>query len=93
LIQGQLTHLLKKHASIIGFNIKILKKSKNLILGHIQVAQVPNRDEPDADGEIDYAYVMDLLKQTNPNWIVGGEYVNTTDDRTGDWVKKFGLEF
>uniref|UniRef100_A0A914D487 Putative hydroxypyruvate isomerase n=1 Tax=Acrobeloides nanus TaxID=290746 RepID=A0A914D487_9BILA len=78
LIQGQLTHLLKKHASIIG---------------HIQVAQVPNRDEPDADGEIDYAYVMDLLKQTNPNWIVGGEYVNTTDDRTGDWVKKFGLEF
>uniref|UniRef100_A0A914D3D9 Putative hydroxypyruvate isomerase n=1 Tax=Acrobeloides nanus TaxID=290746 RepID=A0A914D3D9_9BILA len=58
------------------------------------VSQVPKRDEPHKPGEIDHAYVFNLLKQVNPNWIIGAEYVNTSEtEDTVAWVKKYGLEF
>uniref|UniRef100_A0A914DBR0 Putative hydroxypyruvate isomerase n=1 Tax=Acrobeloides nanus TaxID=290746 RepID=A0A914DBR0_9BILA len=79
-IHGQLTYTIKKYASKIG---------------QIQIAQVgKKRAEPDYEGEIDYDYVFKVLKEVNPNWIVGCEYFNQGDTlEYVEWVKKYGLEF
>ena len=43
-------------------------------LGHIQVAQVPNRDEPFNQGEINYQFVFGLLEEIGYSGYVGLEY-------------------
>uniref|UniRef100_A0AC34Q0Z6 Uncharacterized protein n=1 Tax=Panagrolaimus sp. JU765 TaxID=591449 RepID=A0AC34Q0Z6_9BILA len=63
----------------------LLKKYQHLI-GHIQIAQVPNRNEPDSPGEINYEYVFDVLKETNNDWIIGCEYFNKNPNTT-NWVE------
>lgn len=42
--------------------------------GHIQIAQVPDRGEPDRQGEINFPYVFDLLRKLNYDGFVGLEY-------------------
>uniref|UniRef100_A0AC34Q4G1 Xylose isomerase-like TIM barrel domain-containing protein n=1 Tax=Panagrolaimus sp. JU765 TaxID=591449 RepID=A0AC34Q4G1_9BILA len=76
-IHGQLTALIKKYQHLIG---------------HIQIAQVPNRNEPDSPGEINYEYIFDVLKETNNDWIIGCEYFNKNPNTT-NWMEKYGLEF
>lgn len=44
------------------------------ISGHIQIAQVPDRGEPDKHGEINFPYVFDLLRKLNYDGFVGLEY-------------------
>jgi len=60
----------------------------SLGLGHIQIAQVPDRHEPDSDGEINYGYVWDLLQKANYDGFVGLEYFpkNGTCEGLG-WMK------
>jgi len=41
---------------------------------HIQVAQVPSRNEPNTEGEIDYSYVFKLLKTLDYQGWIGLEY-------------------
>uniref|UniRef100_A0A914DPW2 Putative hydroxypyruvate isomerase n=1 Tax=Acrobeloides nanus TaxID=290746 RepID=A0A914DPW2_9BILA len=78
-IHGQLSWTISEYASKIG---------------HIQVAQVPKRTEPDTEGEIDYTYIFKLLKQNNPDWIIGCEYINSGEMKEFvEWVHKYGLEF
>ena len=58
------------------------------------MAQVPDRHEPDTNGELNYRYIFDLMKNVNNNWTIGCEYYNSTaDERSVQWVKEFGLEF
>ena len=45
-----------------------------LFLGHIQIAQVPNRDEPFNLGEINYEFVFGLLEEIGYTGYVGLEY-------------------
>lgn len=60
-------------------------------LGHIQVAQVPNRNEPDTPGEIDYKYVFSLLEKEGYNGYIGLEYKPKTSSLEGlKWIKRFG---
>ena len=42
--------------------------------GHVQIAQVPGRHEPDSDGEINYSYVLRLLSDLGYDGWVGLEY-------------------
>ncbi|XP_077572354.1 putative hydroxypyruvate isomerase [Stigmatopora nigra] len=44
------------------------------LLGHVQVAQVPRRDEPDSHGEINYRYVLSTLEGLGYRGYVGCEY-------------------
>jgi len=44
------------------------------ITGHIQIAQVPNRDEPFNLGEINYEFVFGLLEEIGYTGYVGLEY-------------------
>ncbi|XP_030062262.1 putative hydroxypyruvate isomerase [Microcaecilia unicolor] len=44
------------------------------LIGHIQIAQVPNRDEPDSPGELNFPYLFDLLEKLEYEGFVGCEY-------------------
>lgn len=57
-------------------------------VGHIQLAQVPNRNEPNSPGEIDYNYIFQLLEKLNYNEWIGLEY-NPKDntDKGLLWLK------
>ncbi|XP_014257036.1 putative hydroxypyruvate isomerase [Cimex lectularius] len=61
------------------------------LVGHIQVAQVPNRNEPDTPGEVDYAYLFDLLTQLSYSGWIGLEYKPRSGTDCGlRWIKEFG---
>jgi hydroxypyruvate isomerase len=59
------------------------------LVGHIQVAGVPDRHEPDL-GEVNYRYLFDLLDELGyPGW-VGCEYrpKGRTEDGLG-WFQSY----
>ncbi len=60
-------------------------------IGHVQIADPPRRTEP-GTGEINYAYILDLLERSGyPGW-VGLEYnpsTPTTEESLG-WIKELG---
>ena len=43
-------------------------------VGHIQIAQAPDRGEPDMNGEINYKYVLQLLEDIGYTGFIGLEY-------------------
>ena len=43
--------------------------------GHIQVAQVPGRHEPDDQGEINYSFVFQTLRSLGYEGWIGCEYI------------------
>ena len=51
------------------------------LIGHIQIASVPDRAEPDS-GELNYRYVLDAIKELGYNNPIGAEYkpASTTAD-------------
>lgn len=78
-ITGNLTHKIKEYFPYVG---------------HIQVAQVPLRSEPDSPGEIRYDYVFQLLQELDYDGWIGCEYIprGKTDDGL-HWVQKYGFTF
>jgi len=75
--RGNITHTIKEYFPYIG---------------HIQVAQVPHRNEPDTPGELDYAYVFSVLKQAGYNDYIGLEYKPKTTTVEGlTWINKLGF--
>ncbi|XP_060515991.1 putative hydroxypyruvate isomerase isoform X2 [Cylas formicarius] len=76
LIKGDITHTIKALTSYIG---------------HVQIAQVPGRNEPNTEGEINYKYIFDLLKQEGYNDWIGLEYNPQKDTESGlNWINKMG---
>jgi len=61
------------------------------ITGHVQVAQVPNRDEPNHEGEINFEYVFKLLENSGYSGYVGLEY--TPNGTTAEGVTCFFEKF
>lgn len=60
------------------------------ITGHVQIAGVPDRHEPDI-GEVDYRYLFDVLDETGYRGWVGCEYrpIGRTEDGLG-WLRAEG---
>ncbi|KAK7590380.1 hypothetical protein V9T40_001993 [Parthenolecanium corni] len=57
------------------------------ITEHIQVAQVPDRHEPDSEGEINFCYIFKLLKELNYSGWIGCEYHPASSTQSGlDWM-------
>lgn len=56
--------------------------------GHIQVAQVPGRNEPNSDGEINYLYLLKLLEKEGYSGWIGLEYKQLVSDV--NWINEFG---
>ena len=69
----------------------ISRRLKNLedIIGHIQIASVPNRSEPDV-GELNYSYIFELLKDMGYDAPIGAEYrPKTTTEEGLSWMDAF----
>ena len=61
------------------------------IIGHCQIAGVPQRHEPDT-GEINYAYLFQLMDDTGYKGFVGCEYNPAGDTAAGlGWLKPYLL--
>ncbi|XP_051867078.1 putative hydroxypyruvate isomerase isoform X2 [Pristis pectinata] len=58
------------------------------LIGHVQVAQVPSRNEPDSPGEVNYNYIFNLLEKLGYKGYIGCEYTpkGNTVDGLG-WLK------
>ncbi|XP_034036642.1 putative hydroxypyruvate isomerase isoform X4 [Thalassophryne amazonica] len=56
--------------------------------GHIQIAQVPGRNEPDSAGELNYRYLFNLLETLGYQGYIGCEYkpLRSTNEGLG-WLK------
>lgn len=62
-----------------------------ILLAHVQIAQVPDRHEPDTPGEIDYSYVLALLEQYGYAGHIGLEYRPKSSTVEGlNWIEKYG---
>lgn len=58
------------------------------VIGHIQIAAVPGRGEPD-DGEVDYRYILRQLARLGYDRPVGAEYRPGSDTETSlAWLSK-----
>lgn len=74
IMQGDLTHRLKAHMAAIG---------------HIQIASIPDRREPD-HGEIDYRHILQFLETLGYNKPIGAEYrPATTTDAGLTWLRAY----
>ncbi|ARC88350.1 hydroxypyruvate isomerase family protein [Rhodovulum sp. MB263] len=62
------------------------------LIGHVQVAGVPDRGPPDR-GELDYGHVFELLKRLGHTAPIGAEYRpdGLTDDSLG-WMARFAAD-
>jgi hydroxypyruvate isomerase len=59
-------------------------------IGHIQVADSPDRNQP-GTGEINFAYLLRVLDRTDYEGEVGLEYRPTgATDESFDWIEAMG---
>lgn len=78
------------HAQITSGDVTMLMRSCINSIGHVQIASVPDRNEPDS-GELDYAYLLDELDAAGYTGWVGCEYRPraATADGLG-WLASYG---
>ncbi|CAH0402520.1 unnamed protein product [Chilo suppressalis] len=77
-ICGDITHNIKKFMPYVG---------------HIQIAQVPNRNEPDTPGEINYEYVLKQVEFYGYDDWIGLEYKPANSTKDGlKWIESFGYK-
>jgi len=63
------------------------------LVHHIQIAQVPERGEPDSAGELNYEYILDLLQKNNYEGWIGLEYKPVADTSRGlGWIQRFNYK-
>lgn len=82
------------HCQLIRGNITNALKDLKPHIGHVQIAQAPNRNEPDTPGEVEYKYVLKQLFEGigYTDW-VGLEYNPLNGSVPGlKWITDFGYE-
>ena len=80
------------HAQIVGGDL-MRRFEKHLgVVGHVQVAAVPTRHEPD-EGEVNYPAIFDSLDRLGYRGFVGAEYRprGRTEDGLG-WARAYGVQ-
>jgi 2-dehydrotetronate isomerase len=79
------------HAQIMGGDL-LTRFSKYLpAIGHVQIAAVPSRAEPD-EGEINYPAVFDAIDRSGYSGWIGCEYKPRTRTEDGlGWARKYGV--
>ncbi|XP_064476965.1 putative hydroxypyruvate isomerase [Ornithodoros turicata] len=79
------------HMQMISGNLTNTIKDIMPIVGHVQISQAPNRHEPNAPGEINYCYVLDLINDHGYEDWIGLEYFpKSTTVESMSWLKEFG---
>ncbi|XP_057651332.1 putative hydroxypyruvate isomerase [Diorhabda carinulata] len=79
------------HLQLIKGNIThTIHELKNHI-GHVQIAQAPDRHEPTTEGEINYKYVLEILQREGYKDWIGLEYKPLKDTEEGlKWIQDLG---
>ena len=79
------------HAQIMGGDL-ITRFQKYLpVIGHVQIAAVPSRGEPD-EGEINYPAVFEAIDRSGYSGWIGCEYKPRTRTEDGlGWLRKYGV--
>ncbi|XP_029640085.1 putative hydroxypyruvate isomerase [Octopus sinensis] len=81
------------HVQIMDGNLTANFKDFLPYIGHIQISQVPNRGEPNTDGEINYNYIFKMLQSSNYDGYIGLEYNPVGNTRDGlSWIQQMGLQ-
>ena len=77
------------HVQLMEGNLSHKLKHLLPVIGHIQFARVPDRGPPEG-GEIDYAYIFQLLEQLGWDSPLGAEYKSDqpTDETLG-WLARY----
>ncbi|KAJ8945597.1 hypothetical protein NQ314_009120 [Rhamnusium bicolor] len=79
------------HLQLIQGNISNSIKELSEYIGHVQIAQAPNRNEPNSFGEINYKYVLETLQKEGYNDWIGLEYKPLGDTKDGlKWIEELG---
>ena len=79
------------HAQIEGGDLMTRFARYHAVIGHVQIAAVPSRAEPD-EGEVNYPAIFDMLDRSNYSGFVGCEYKprRRTEDGLG-WAERYGI--
>jgi hydroxypyruvate isomerase len=79
------------HVQIEGGDLMTRFAQHRAVIGHVQIAAVPSRAEPD-EGEVNYPAIFDMLDRVGYAGYVGCEYKprGRTEDGLG-WGKRYGL--
>lgn len=76
------------HVQVMDGNITQNLKEQFPYIGHIQISQVPDRGEPDENGEICFPYIFHLLEKMGYSGFVGCEYIPRGSTVEGlKWMK------
>lgn len=79
------------HTQMEEGNLAALIERYEAYIDYIQIAGVPGRHEPNV-GEINYAYLLDLLQQRGFSGWVGCEYIPVANTLDGlAWARDWGL--
>ncbi|XP_061488649.1 putative hydroxypyruvate isomerase [Rhineura floridana] len=78
------------HCQIMDGNLTQNLEKYFPIIGHIQFAQVPARNEPDSPGELNFPYLFQLLESMGYSGYVGCEYKPKGDTLQGlGWLRSY----
>ena len=79
------------HVQIEGGDLTARFAQHLPVTGHIQIAAVPSRAEPD-EGEVNYAAIFDMIDASGYRGFVGCEYKprGRTEDGLG-WAQRYGI--
>jgi 2-dehydrotetronate isomerase len=79
------------HAQIMSGDLARSFERHLSIIGHVQIAGVPERHEPDV-GEVNYPYLFDLIDQLGYAGWVGCEYFPAGSAEEGlGWAYRYGI--
>jgi len=79
------------HAQIVGGDLLRRFEAHLPLIGHVQIAGVPARREPD-EGEVNYSEILTALDQLGYAGFVGCEYRPRGRTEDGlDWAKPYGV--
>ncbi|NXA19933.1 HYI isomerase, partial [Ibidorhyncha struthersii] len=78
------------HCQIMDGNLSRNLETYFPLIGHIQIAQVPGRHEPDSPGELSFPYIFELLESLGYTGYVGCEYAPKGDTLEGlGWLRSY----
>ncbi|NWS73882.1 HYI isomerase, partial [Crotophaga sulcirostris] len=78
------------HCQIMDGNLTRNLEKYFPLIGHIQIAQVPGRHEPDSPGEVNFPYIFELLESLGYTGYVGCEYAPKGDTLEGlGWLRSY----
>ncbi|NXV32290.1 HYI isomerase, partial [Rissa tridactyla] len=78
------------HCQIMDGNLSRNLETYFPLIGHMQIAQVPGRHEPDSPGELNFPYIFELLESLGYSGYVGCEYAPKGDTLEGlGWLRSY----